>query len=194
MISPTAMKNFTPDQKASYRDGLKVGLMGASGIEVYCREELKQFWDRGFSRGAKCKKQLDEVASVRGKTPEEIMTLAISQLWHNAPCKETPAQGVKGCLLMHEGEAILRVYDHSSEKRLAYANARKQAGATRVADDPMFDFKDYRIVHHDMDITIDEKHASLFETFSGDRFIDYNSEATGQIVVKEENEANSENS
>jgi hypothetical protein len=43
----------------------------------------------------------------------------------------------------------------------------------------VFEFVDYEIRHHDLDIVIDEEHASFYENFNGDHYIDYDSRTLG---------------
>ena len=92
---------------------------------------------------------------------------------------EKPAKGVHGTLLRTIGKGlVLRVYEHSAKERVAYFKKMQKAGKKIPKNDPMYKFIDYNIDHYDMDIIIDEEHASLYETAKG-HFIDYDSKTLG---------------
>lgn len=97
---------------------------------------------------------------------------------------EKPAKGTRGILLRSiNGIFFIRVYDHPAKDRVEFFKKMKKLGKKISRNDPMYKFTDYQIDHYDLDIKIEEKHASLYETEKG-HFIDYDSTTLGLPMKK----------
>lgn len=90
----------------------------------------------------------------------------------------TPAKGVR-CILMvtpTSDRPFLRIYRHPRE----YVKAQQALmDAGQPYDKGAWDFDDYEVHHHDMDIVIEEDHAAFFVRPNGDRYIDYDFASLG---------------
>ncbi len=68
------------------------------------------------------------------------------------------AKGMKGCLLSFNGNITFRVYDERDREK----------------------FVDYQVAHHDLDITIEDEDAYVYENKEGEPVIDYSPATLGR--------------
>jgi hypothetical protein len=73
------------------------------------RMQVRNAYERGCDRYQKMERQIAELLAIRGESKESFLAGLVDRAYYRQPCKETPANGTRACLLKSGDDFFLRV-------------------------------------------------------------------------------------